>query len=127
MPRIFISYRRDDSIDAAGRLYDRLSDHFGKDNVFLDVDAIPVGVDFRRHLQDAVGECDVLLAVIGHAWLDARRADGSRRLDDPADFVRIEIRTALERGIPVIPVLVGRATMPAGRDLPAALQALAYI
>ncbi|MBI1916491.1 MAG: tetratricopeptide repeat protein [Planctomycetes bacterium] len=130
MTKIFISYRREDSIDATGRLYDRLQAHFGRDGVFMDVDAIPFGVDFRHHLGEAVGRCDVLLAVIGDLWLEARHSaptrQGQRRLDDPADFVRIELQSALTRGIPVIPVLVGRAAMPAEQDLPEGLKALAY-
>lgn len=130
MPIIFISYRRDDSIDAAGRIYDRLADRFGRESVFMDVDTIPFGIDFRRYLQDAIARCDLLLAVIGHHWQEARYcegpSEGRRRLDDPCDFVRIEIQTALERGIPVIPVLVGRATMPLEVELPDGLKELAY-
>ena len=96
MPKIFISYRREDSIGIAGRIYDRLCLKFGRESVFMDVDAIPLGVDFRQHLTDAVGQCDILLAVIGERWLTI--ADhGHRRLDNPADFVRIEIETALQR------------------------------
>jgi len=130
MPKIFISYRREDSEHVAGRIYDRLAPHFGRDNVFLDIDAIPFGVDFREYLDQAVGQCDVLLAIIGKQWLDIRHKEGlrggTRRLDDPADFVRIEILSALIRKIPVIPVLVGRATMPGEQDLPEQLRGLAY-
>ena len=130
MPKIFISYRREDSESITGRIYDWLEDHFGRDRVFLDVDTIPFGVDFRKHLEQAVGQCDVLLAVIGEQWLDIRYRDGPkqgrRRLDDPTDFVRIEIQAALTRNIPVIPVLVGKATMPREEDLPDALKALVY-
>ena len=130
MPSIFICYRRDDSIDAAGRIYDRLVDHFGGESVFMDVESIPAGIEFRQHLVDAVSRCDVLLAVIGHGWLEARNPEGplagQRRLDNPDDFVRIEIQTAFARGIPVVPVLVGRATMPAEKDLPDALKELAF-
>jgi CheY-like chemotaxis protein len=130
MPRIFLSYRREDSEHVAGRIYDRLEAHFGGENVFMDVAAIPFGVDFREHLDRAVGQCDVLLAVIGERWLDARFVDGprqgQRRLDDPADFLRIEIQSALARGIPVIPVLVGGARMPVESDLPEGLRGLAY-
>jgi hypothetical protein len=130
MPNIFLSYRRDDSIDAAGRIYDRLVEHFGSESVFMDVDSIPLGIDFRQYLQDTVSRCDVLLAVIGHGWLEARHPEGplvgQRRLDNPDDFVRIEIQTALERGILVVPVLVGRATMPVAKDLPDGLKELAF-
>ena len=98
MPKIFISYRREDSEHITGRLYDRLEPRFGRDNVFLDIDTIPFGVDFRDHLGEAVGRCDLLLVIIGEQWLDARYISGprsnQRRLDDPSDFVRIEIESA---------------------------------
>jgi hypothetical protein len=126
---IFVSYRRSDSADAAGRLYDRLEARLGRDNVFMD-DSIPLGVDFRQYLNDAVGRCGVLLAVIGDRWLEARFEDGpnqgQRRLEDPRDFVRIEIEAALARGIPVVPVLVGRASMPREENLPDGLKELTY-
>ena len=104
--------------------------HFGQGAVFIDIDAIPLGLDFRKHLGDAVNQCDILLAVIGDHWLDARYENGpskgQRRLDDPHDFVRIEIESALARGIPVVPLLVGRNAMPAEADLPDGLKELAY-
>jgi formylglycine-generating enzyme required for sulfatase activity len=125
MPKIFISYRRDDSAGMAGRVYDRLEARFGRDNIFMDIDAIPLGVDFREHLHREVGECDVVLAVIGRNWF-GRTAEGVRRLDDPKDFVRIEIEAALARGIPVIPVLIDKVTMPAESELPASVASLAY-
>jgi LSD1 subclass zinc finger protein len=126
MPKIFISYRREDSEDITGRIHDRLEPHFGHDNVFLDIDRIPFGVNFRQHLDNAVSQCDILLAVIGEQWLDAQHPEGQRRLDDLGDFVRIEIEAALARDIPVIPVLVGRARMPAQKDLPKGLKPLAF-
>jgi hypothetical protein len=125
MAKLFISYRRDDSIGVAGRVYDRLAAHFGRDAVFMDVDTIPFGVDFRQHLNDAVSRCDVLLVVIGEAWLGITRA-GQRRLDDPKDFVRIEIEAGLRRGIPVIPVVIAPAKMPQETDLPETMRDLAY-
>src|SRR5215472_9531740 len=125
MPKIFISYRRDDSGYMAGWLYERLKRQFGPENLFMDIDTIPFGVDFRDHLQRGVGQCDVLLAVIGRNWL-GRTAEGSRRLDDPRDFVRIEIEAALTRNIFVIPILIDQVRMPAETDLPASLAALAY-
>lgn len=128
--RIFISYRRDDSGDVTGRIYDRLESRFGRESLFIDVDSIPIGVDFREHLSEAVGRCDVLLAVIGTQWLNAAHQRGARkgrrRLDDPADLVRIEIQSALERRIPVVPVLVGNAAMPLEEELPPELRPLAY-
>src|SRR5262249_51459034 len=127
VPRIFISYRRQDSEAITGRIYDHLVEHFGRDAVFMDIDAIPLGVDFRKHLEEAVSKCDILLAVIGehrHASKGPRR--GECRLDDPVDFVRIEIESALRRGIPVIPVLVGQAAMPPSQTMPDGLKDLAY-
>src|SRR5262249_37070410 len=116
----------EDSSDATGRIYDRLEAHFGGDNVFMDIDAIPLGIDFRDYISQQVQQCDVLLAVIGDQWLDACNDRGERRLDDPSDFVRLEIEAALRRDIPVIPVLVGRATMPDENDLPPTLRNLSY-
>jgi len=122
---IFISYRRQDSADVTGRIYDRLVLSFDRRQVFKDVDSIPLGVDFRAHLGEVVGHCDVLLAVIGPQWLTASGADG-RRLDDPADFVRIEIEAALARDIPVIPLLVGGTGLPSAKELPQALAPITY-
>lgn len=122
--QIFISYRRDDSAYAAGRLYDRLSQHFGASNVFMDIDAIELGVNFREKIENAVGHCDVLIAMIGKQWLNIKNAQGQRRLDDPNDFVRLEILAALSRNIYVIPVLIDGASMPSSTELPKGLSAL---
>jgi len=122
---IFVSYRRQDSADVTGRIYDRLIQRFGKEQIFKDVDSIPLGVDFREHLGGVVGKCDVLLAVIGNEWLAGDTA-GHRRIDDAKDFVRIEIEAALERKIPVIPVLVRGASVPTEQELPASLVLLSY-
>lgn len=123
---IFISYRRSDSNDVTGRIYDRLSNHFGRDIVFKDVDSIPSGVDFRTYLNQGAGNCRVLIAVIGSTWLTVSDAHGKRRLDDPDDWVRAEIEIALRRGIPVIPLLVGGASPPGVEELPEALKQLSY-
>lgn len=109
-----------------GRIYDRLVQHFGRDNVFKDVDSIPLGVDFRKQLADSVGRCDVVLAVIGKRWLSGDEAVHARLLEDPRDFVRMEIESALERNVPMIPVLVQGAVVPSGEELPSKLQPLAY-
>lgn len=122
--RVFISYRRSDSIDICGRMYDRLVRDFGDDNVFKDVDNIPFGVDFVDYLDNQVKKCTVLLAVIGQQWVSASDDKGRRRLDDPNDFVRIEIESALKRNILVVPVLVGGAEMPYAEDLPETLRPL---
>ncbi len=124
MPKIFISYRRDDSAGHAGRLFDRLVDYFGREQVFIDIDTIKPGLDFVEVVQQAVAGCDGLVAVIGQGWLEATDATG-RRIDDPTDLVRLEIATALERGIRVIPVLVQGAQTPSVTDLPDALNKLA--
>jgi hypothetical protein len=121
---VFISYRREDTDGFSGRIYDRLASRLGRENVFFDVDAIPPGLDFVDVLSDRVGKCDALLAVIGKHWVSAADAQNRRRLDDPADFVRIEIEAALERGVPVIPVLVDGAPMPQAADLPDSLKKL---
>jgi hypothetical protein len=103
--RIFISYRRQDSNHLAGRLYDRLADRFGTGQVFIDVDAIEPGVDFAKEINRAVAASTVLLAVIGPNWLTAADERGRRRLDNPGDFVRLEIEAALARDVRVIPIL----------------------
>lgn len=124
MPRIFISYRRNDSAGHAGRLYDRLRAHFGADQVFMDVTGIEAGTDFVETIDAAVGGCDVLIAVIGPEW--ARCADnaGHRRLELANDFIRLEVGSALKRKVRVVPILVEGALMPAGDDLPEDLQSL---
>ncbi len=126
MSGIFISYRRSDSPDATGRIYDRLVAEFGKAQVFKDVDSIPLGRDFRGHLNDIVGNCGVMLAIVGPHWTQARNPAGQRRLEDPDDFVRIELETALARDIPVVPVLVGHAQIPVAADLPGSLASLVF-
>ena len=122
--RIFISYRRQDSAGYAGRLFDRLSNHFGQANIFMDIDTIELGVDFVQKIQEAVTSCDVLLAIIGPIWLTVTDADGQSRLNDPNDFVRLEVLTALERDIRVIPILVQGAGMPQDKELPKELSSL---
>ncbi|MBX2863645.1 MAG: TIR domain-containing protein [Leptolyngbyaceae cyanobacterium MAG.088] len=122
---IFISYRRSDSIAEAGRVYDELVEAFGSEQIFKDVDSIPYGADFVEYLDQAVAQCDVLIPLIGRSWLTVTDTHGNRRLDDPYDFVRIEIASALKRDILVIPILVGGATMPGPDDLPEDLKSLA--
>lgn len=124
MPGVFISYRREDSAGYTGRLFDILSAEFGKTNTYMDLDTIVGGDDFTAVIEDKVSVSDVLVAVIGNRWLTITEENGSRRLDNPRDFVRIEIEKALERGIRVIPVLVAGASMPREDDLPAVLKAL---
>ena len=123
---IFISYRRRTSIDITGRIYDRLATHFGENSVFKDVDSIPFGVNFRNHLEQEVSHCPVLLAVIDPHWLEVPDDLGRPKLTNPADWVRIEIETALQRDRLVIPVLVGGARLPDETALPEGLKALAY-
>jgi TIR domain len=123
--RIFISYRREGEAALAGRIADLLGNQFGPDNVFMDVDAIRLGVDFVKVINEEVAKCDVLLALIGRTWLDARNEAGQRVLDNPDDFVRLEIAAALKRQIPVIPILVDGAKIPTASRLPEELQELA--
>jgi glycerophosphoryl diester phosphodiesterase len=122
--RIFISYRRQDSAYPAGWLYDRLAERFGPDQIFKDVDSIELGDDFVETITNAVGSCDILLALIGQEWLDIASADGTRRLDDPDDFVRLEIEAALKRKVLLIPILVDGAIMPRGDQLPPSIAPL---
>lgn len=121
---IFISYRREDSRGAAGRIYDRLELAFGHDRIFMDVDTIQPGMDFVKAIEEAVDITDIFLVVIGPNWLNAADSAGNRRLDNPEDFVRLEVGSALKRDVRVIPVLVDEAIMPRSIDLPNDLQAL---
>jgi hypothetical protein len=123
---IFISYRRDDTEGEAGRLFDDLTEAFGENAIFMDVDGIAPGMDFRKAIDENVSGCGILLAVIGRTWASLTTSDGHRRLDEPGDFVRLEIATALQRGIAVVPVLVHGAQMPRPDDLPDNLKDLAY-
>jgi hypothetical protein len=115
---IFVSYRRDETAGYAGRLADRLNEHFGEHKVFRDIDSIDPGLDFVEAIQRAVDSSEVLIAVIGRNWLSTTDTAGRERLQDPHDYVRMEIVTALERNIRVIPVLVQGASMPATHELP---------
>jgi TIR domain-containing protein len=121
---IFICYRRDDSAGYTGRIEDRIRGDLG-DVLFVDVDAVPLGVNFVKFLRQEVARCAVLLAVIGDRWLDARDEDGKRRLDNPNDFVRVEIGAALQRDIPVIPILLDGVKIPRANQLPNDLEELA--
>lgn len=125
MPDIFISYRRGDSAGHAGRLYDGLVSRFADSQVFIDVDAIAPGIDFVQRIQEAVQSCDVVLVLIGEEWVSMKGRDGTRRLDDAEDFVRLEIAAALERGVPLVPVLVEGARMPDASALPENIRGLA--
>ena len=123
--RVFISYRRQETAWPARQLHDVLAAELGADRIFKDVDDIEPGDDFVEQIQSAVGSCQVLLALIGPQWLTVTDAKGARRIDDPADFVRLEVETALSRDdVRVIPILVDHAKMPTAEELPAGLAAL---
>jgi formylglycine-generating enzyme required for sulfatase activity len=122
---IAISYRREDSLPTAGRLYDRLQAKFGKENVFMDFDSIPPGMDFREQIKQMIERSNLVIAIIGSHWL-GEQSDASRRIDNPADFVRLEIAYALKRGIPIIPVLVNNTPMPPPEKLPQEIEGLAF-
>jgi hypothetical protein len=122
---IFINYRRGDDPGFTQALFGHLERAFSTDQLFIDIDGIEPGLDFTRVLADQVAKCDIVLAVIGKSWLDVRDEQNKRRLDNPEDFVRIEIVSALEQDKRVIPILVGNATMPNSDDLPDALKPLA--
>lgn len=126
MKGIFISYRRQDSQSAAGRLADHLREHMPEVAIFRDVETIEPGIDFVEAINKALESCGILLAIIGPRWSTMADAAGRRRLDDPGDYARLEIATALKRSdVRVIPVLVEGATMPGADDLPEELKPLA--
>ena len=124
MAGIFLSYRREDAGGHAGRLYDQLQVHFGPEKVFRDIDTLSPGTDFVEAIETAISSADVVVALIGRDWVSVTGPNGVRRLDEPEDYVRLELEAALRRGIPVIPVLVRSGTMPQRTDLPTELAPL---
>jgi hypothetical protein len=125
MPKITISYRRADSQDITGRIFDRLVQRFGKESIFRDIDSIRPGIDFREQIEETLQTSDVLLAIVGPRWVGHARG-AEARIDNDADFVRIEVAIALKRKIPVVPVLVGGTKMPTTRQLPDDLKSFAF-
>jgi uncharacterized protein YecT (DUF1311 family) len=125
MAKIAISYRRSDSQDITGRIFDRLVQQYGKNTVFRDIDSIQPGIDFRTQIAEALASTDVLLVMVGPRWF-GQAAGARNRIESAADPVRIEVETALKRSIPIIPVLVGGMRMPEVGKLPASLGDLAY-
>ena len=117
---IILSYRREDSAGVTGRIFDRLAQEFGTDRVFMDIDSMPAGVDFHDHLQEILADCGALLVVIGKSWRSQRKGQPARIMD-PDDWVRIEVETALDRSIPVVPLLIDGATLPNRDQLPESL------
>jgi TIR domain len=126
MPKIAISYRRSDSRAIVGRIFDRLADHYGSEEIFLDIDAIPYGRDFREHIDSVLKQCEVLIVVVGSHWTGAR-AGASPRIFDEADPVRVEVQTALIQKMRILPVLIEDAIMPAPGDLPESLREFSFL
>jgi hypothetical protein len=124
---IFISYRHADALPHARLLQVNLRERFPGTPVFMDLDSIEAGLDFAKVISDAVNSCDVMVALIGPNWAALSDQEGRRRLDDPDDYVRFEIRTALKRGVRVIPVLVEGAKPPRPQELPSDLRRLARL
>ena len=122
MPKIFICYRRQDSDYPAQYICSKLRQHFGADSIVFDVDSVPLGVDFRKYLNDQVSQCAVLLAIIGDKWLTLLNEHPA----EAPDYVRIELEAALEHDVPVVPVLVREAKMPEAASLPKEISDLAY-
>jgi TIR domain len=126
MPTIFISYRRDDTQVIVGRISDWLDRHYGQEAIFVDIDSVPLGLDFRERIRGAIQRSDIVLAVIGPDWLAIQKETGKPRIADEMDWVRIELETALAKTIPVIPVLVEHARLPKPDELPEALRDLSF-
>ena len=124
MAGVFISYRRDDSAEAARRIFDGLAARLGAERVFIDAVTLEPGQDFAAAIQEKIGFCDALVAVIGPRWLTCAGPDGRRRLDEPDDWVRLEIASALSQDVKVIPALVDGAELPDARELPPPLTGL---
>jgi len=117
---IILSYRREDSAGVTGRIFDRLAQEFGTDRVFMDIDSMPAGVAFYDHLQEILENCGALVVVVGKSWRSQRKGQPARIMD-PDDWVRIEVETALQRGIPVVPLLIDGASLPTREQLPETL------
>jgi uncharacterized membrane protein YhaH (DUF805 family) len=124
MASIIISYRRADTGHITGRIFDHLVDHFGRDSVFMDIDAIPIGMDFREHIRTALDKCDIMLAIVGPRWQDG--GSPRDRLADETDWMRIELETALAKKIPVVPVLIDQSQLPSPSELPESLRDLTF-
>jgi hypothetical protein len=124
--KIAISYRRADTEVMAGRIRDRLAARYGDDAVFMDIDNIPFGKDFRVHIREVIVQSDILLVIVGPRWLGASRSR-TRRIDDETDFVRLEVETALSNAVSIIPVLVGAARMPQPAQLPESLKNFVFL
>ena len=122
---IFLCYRRDDTQDAAGRLHDRLADAYGAESIFMDIDSVPLGLDFVDHVAEQIGRCSAVIVMIGRQWLTVQDKRGRRRLESENDLVRTEVAAALQQKIPVIPILVQDAEMPGSDELPEVIRSLA--
>jgi hypothetical protein len=122
---LFVCYRRDDTQDVTGRLHDRLAETYGFDRVFMDIDSVPLGIDFVDHVAAQISSCAAVVVMIGRQWLKVKDKRRRRRLDNDDDLVRVEIAAALQQKIPVIPVLVQDAEMPAADELPENIRPLA--
>lgn len=127
MRKVFVSYRRQDSSGHAGRLQERLKVELGRKNVFVDVASVDPGTNFHDAIAGAIGDAKALIAVIGADWISARDGNGRRRLDDPDDYVRLELEQAFQHNIKVIPALVRGAKMPRADQLPESLRRLSEI
>src|SRR6476646_3862195 len=126
MSTVFISYRREITAGEARALFNELLGKLGKNSVFMDVDSIALGRDFRGALQKTLESCDLMLVLIGRDWADVKDEEVRPRLHNPGDFVRLEIEAALKRDIVVTPILVQGAHMPAPEQLPANIRDLVY-
>ena len=125
MAKITISYRREDSMDITGRIFDRLTSHYGRERVFRDIDNIPPGIDFRDQIRASIEDSGVMLVIVGPRWIGSD-PHGQPRIHAENDYVRIEVATALNRPITLIPLLVGGAAMPEPNQLPENIRAFAY-
>jgi hypothetical protein len=122
--RIFISYRRSDASGHAGRLYDYLKNYFGDERIFFDVDTIQAGTNFEQKINSELDDSEVMLVLIGNQWLESKDQEGHRRLEQPLDYVRVEVESALKKNIAVIPILLQGTHMPSPNVLPEPLQDL---
>jgi len=126
MPRILISYRHSDSLAIAGRIFDRLAAYYGRESIFQDIENIPFGTHIRKHIETTLQTIDLMLVLIGPGWIGPTPR-GEAKIAHANDLVRLEVETALVRGMPVIPLLVDGAKMPASTDLPESLRDFVFL
>src|SRR5688572_14975702 len=122
--QIFLSYRRDDTQWLALKVFDELRGRYGRQNVFFDLEAVPTGVRYRDLIKERISRSSAFVLLIGKNWTSLTDEYGNRRIDDPLDPVRFEVKCAIQMGVPIIPVRVDGARMPRKEELDESIASL---